>query len=547
MTDTAAAPTTSRDPVCGMDVVIEGAKFVADHRGATYRFCCDGCRKKFLAEPSRYVADDGAPRATPAPAAPSIAAPKRDAIYTCPMHPEVRQVGPGICPKCGMALEPEMPSAEPADDGELRDMTRRLVVAAALTAPIVVLDMGHHFLGWAPLGERGLAYAEWALATPAVFWAGWPFWVRAWASLVTRNLNMFTLIVMGVGVGYLASVAGIFAPGLFGAGMHGVAPTYFEASAAIVALTLLGQVLELRARATTGRALRALLDLAPKVARRIGADGAEEDVPLDAVVVGDRLRVRPGEAIPTDGTVMMGAGAVDESLVTGEAQPVRRKVGDPLIGGAINRTGSFVMRAEKVGADTMLAHVVAMVAQAQRSRAPAQRLADSVSAWFVPLVVAVAALAYGAWRLFGPEPRGAFALVAAVGVLVIACPCALGLATPMAIMAGVGRGARAGVLVRDAEALERLALADTVAFDKTGTLTEGRPRLTQTLVAPGVLEDDALRLAASLERNAEHPLADALVAAANARRLALEEPEGFEAAPGLGVSGRVAGRDVAVG
>ncbi len=472
-------------------------------------------------------------------------------VYTCPMHPEIRQIGPGACPICGMALEPVVAEAEAGPSAELVDMTRRFWIGLAFTAPVFALEMGGHFLGL----HRFLApqisnWLQFALATPVVLWAGWPFFVRGAQSLVTRNLNMFTLIAMGVGVAWVYSVVATFAPGLFPEGFRGPdgsVAIYFEAAAVITVLVLLGQVLELRAREQTGGAIRALLDLAPTIAKRVTPDGADEEVALEHVHVGDLLRVRPGEKIPVDGRLIEGRSAVDESMVTGESMPVTKSPGDRVIGGALNRTGSFVMRAEKVGRDTMLARIVEMVAAAQRSRAPIQRLADDVAGWFVPLVLLVAVLAFSAWAIWGPEPRLSHALVAAVSVLIIACPCALGLATPMSVMVGVGRGAQSGVLIKNAEALERFEKVDTLVIDKTGTLTEGKPRVTAVRPAQGMAEDDLLALAASLERGSEHPLAIAIVEAALERNLALKEASGFDSPVGKGVTGRVDGKDMVIG
>ena len=543
----AAASAAAKDPVCGMSVNPATAKHKAEVDGETHYFCCAGCRAKFLAEPQRYRAG------APADAAPSRGAPaaSADAIYTCPMHPEIRQIGPGACPICGMALEPVVATAEARPNAERVDMTRRFRVAVALAIPVAVLEMGGHVVSLdAIVSPQASNWIQLVLATPAVLWAGWPFFVRGARSIVSRNLNMFTLIGLGTGVAWIYSVVATVAPGVFPSAfraMNGAAPVYFEAAAAITALALLGQVLELRARERTGGAIRALLDLAPKRARRVRQDGGEEEVALDGVAVGDRLRVRPGEKIPVDGAIVEGASAVDDSLVTGESMPVAKAVGDRVIGGALNGSGAFVMRADRVGRDTVLAQIVDLVAQAQRSRAPIQRLADQVSGWFVPLVVVVAVLAFAAWASFGPEPRFAYGLVAAVSVLIIACPCALGLATPMSIMVGVGRGARAGVLIRNAEALERFEKVDTLAVDKTGTLTEGKPRVVAVRPAPGFGADDLLRFAASLERSSEHPLAAALVAAAKGKGLALADAADFDAPAGKGVLGTVEGRAVAVG
>jgi Cu+-exporting ATPase len=529
------------DPVCGMTVDTITAKHTAAHGGRTFYFCSPGCVTKFVRDPKRYLSPE--PKAaTPTPA---------EMIYTCPMHPQVRQVGPGACPICGMALEPLEATADSGPNPELTDMSRRFRFGLFLAIPVFGLEMGGHLLGhrW-PVSPAVSAWAQMALSTPVVLWGGWPFFERGWRSLVSRNLNMFTLIAMGVGVAWTFSVAATLAPGLFPATFrdeHGAAPVYFEAAAVITVLVLLGQVLELRARERTSGAIRALLDLTPKTARRLGPDGTEEDLGLDEVQVGDRLRVRPGEKVPVDGEVLEGASAVDESLVTGESMPVAKRAGDKVTAGALNTTGGFVMRAEKVGADTLLARIVQMVAQAQRSRAPIQRLADKVSGWFVPAILAIAVAAFMGWAAAGPEPRLAHALVAAVSVLIIACPCALGLATPISIMVGVGRGAHAGVLIRDAEALERFEKIDTLVIDKTGTLTEGRPTLVAVRPVQGISESDLLRLAASLERASEHPLADAVVRAAAERELKLAPVEGFDSPIGKGVTGAVEGRPVAIG
>ncbi len=527
------------DPVCGMAVDAATSPHRASHDGHDYAFCSAGCRTRFIADPDRYLS----PR--PAPAAPA------GTIYTCPMHPQIRQVGPGACPICGMALEPETVTAETGPNPELVDMTRRFWIGLLLAAPVFVLEMGRHMFGHAfMLADRTSDWVQFALATPVVVWAGWPFFERGWRSLVTRQLNMFSLIAMGVGVSYAYSVTALLWPGIFPLAFRqadGGVPIYFEAAAVITVLVLLGQVLELRAREQTSGAIRALLDLAPKTARRVRADGTDEDVGLDQVMVGDRLRVRPGEKVPVDGELVEGAAAVDESLVTGESMPVDKAPGDKVVGGAMNRTGGFVMRAEQVGADTLLSRIVQMVAQAQRSRAPIQRLADKVSGWFVPAVLLAAALAFVAWALFGPEPRLSYGLVAAVSVLIIACPCALGLATPISIMVGVGRGAQAGVLIRNAEALERFEAVDTLVVDKTGTLTEGRPALAAIHPAAGFDEAELLRLGASLERSSEHPLAEAVVRAATERGIALGEATDFAASAGGGVAGDVDGRAVRLG
>jgi Cu+-exporting ATPase len=465
------------------------------------------------------------------------------------MHPEVRQQGPGSCPICGMALEPELAGASTEPDPELASMTRRFWIGLVLALPVVALEMGGHIFG--PLLSDGLSnIVQFVFATPVVLWAGWPFFVRGWQSLVSRNLNMFTLIAMGTGVAYAYSVVAMFAPGLFPAALHtahGGVAVYFESAAVITVLVLLGQVLELRARASTSGAIRALIALAPKTARRVRDDGADEDVPLDAVGVGNKLRVRPGEKVPVDGEVIEGHSAIDESMVTGESMPASKGVGAKVIAGTLNGSAAFVMRAEKVGRDTLLAQIVQMVAAAQRSRAPIQRLADQVSAWFVPLVIAVALLAFAAWATFGPEPRFSFALVAAVTVLVIACPCALGLATPMSIMVGVGRGAQAGILIRNAEAIERLEKVDTLVVDKTGTLTEGKPKVVAVAPAQDFDEATVLRFAASVERSSEHPLAAAIVAAAAERKIDLARVMGFDAPAGKGAIGMVERRRVALG
>lgn len=528
------------DPVCGMTVDPATTAHKATHEGTEQFFCSAGCRTKFVADPERYLGD----RPEPAPVIPG-------AIYTCPMHPEVRQEGPGSCPICGMALEPETVTVEAPVNHELIDFTRRFWVGLVLTLPVFAFEMGGHLTGLAMLipGQTS-NWIQLALATPVVLWAGAPFFQRGWTSLRTRKLNMFTLIAMGVGVAWAYSVVAVLAPSLFPPAflrMDGSTPVYFEAAAVITVLVLLGQILELRAREQTSGAIRALLDLTPKTARRVRDDGTDEDVTLDLVVVGDRLRVRPGEQVPVDGEILDGRVSVDESMVTGESMPVTKEPGSSVVGGSLNRTGSFVMRADKVGADTLLSRIVQMVAQAQRSRAPIQRLADTVSGWFVPAVIAIALLAALVWGLVGPEPRLSYALVAAVSVLIIACPCALGLATPISIMVGVGRGAQAGVLIRNAEALERFEKVDTLVLDKTGTLTEGRPSVTAIRPASGVDEAELLRLAASLERGSEHPLADAIVSAATDRKLTLSEATEFDSPVGRGVSGVVDGQRVALG
>ncbi|RVG66248.1 copper-translocating P-type ATPase [Sinorhizobium meliloti] len=472
-------------------------------------------------------------------------------IYTCPMHPQVRQIGPGNCPICGMALEPEVITAETAPSPEFVDMRRRFWIGLVLTLPVLALEMGGHLTSLHMLlGAQMSNWLQLVFATPVVLWAGAPFFERAWRSLVTRRLNMFTLIAMGTGVAWVYSVIATVAPGLFPAtfrSANGAVPIYFEAAAVITVLVLLGQLLELRAREQTGGAIRALLDLAPKTARRIRNDGSDEDVPLEAVAVGDRLRVRPGEKVPVDGTLVEGRSSVDESMITGESMPVTKEVGAKLIGGTMNKTGGFVMEAGKVGRDTMLSRIVQMVAEAQRSRAPIQRLADEVSGWFVPAVILIAIVALVAWMWLGPEPRFTHGLVAAVAVLIIACPCALGLATPMSIMVGVGQGARAGVLIKNAEGLERFEKVNTLVVDKTGTLTEGKPKVTSVVAVNGIAEDKLLQVAATLERASEHPLAAAIVEAANERGLALGTAENFDSPVGKGVTGTVKGHRLVIG
>ena len=531
---------STKDPVCGMTVDPLTARFQAQHEGRAYYFCAAGCRAKFVADPGKYLKRSAPPENMP-----------EGAIFTCPMHPQIRQAGPGACPICGMALEPEMPTAEFAENTELVDMTRRFWIGLALTIPVFALEMGGHLVGlhhW--LGEQTSNWWQLGLATPVVLWAGLPFFVRGWQSLITRNLNMFTLIAMGTGVAWLYSVVGTVAPSLFPTGLRGdegAVPIYFEAAAVITVLVLLGQVLELRAREQTGGAIRALLNLAPKSTTRVRADGSEEAVALEAVAVGDVLRVKPGEKVPVDGVIQEGRSSVDESLVTGESMPVTKTSGDRVIGGTINGSGSFLLRADKIGRDTLLSQIVAMVAQAQRSRAPIQRLADQVSGWFVPLVLAIALLSFAAWSLWGPEPRLSFALVAAVSVLIIACPCALGLATPMSIMVGVGRGAQSGVLIKNAEALERMEKVDTLVVDKTGTLTEGKPKVTAISSFGTFTDNEVLRFAASVERHSEHPLAAAIGKSAEARNLEVAVAEDFASQPGKGAAGNVDGKRVAVG
>ena len=548
----------AKDPVCGMSVDPATAKHRAEHGGKTVFFCSGRCREKFVADPARYLAEPvHAPaglthaHAEDAPSAPSPSSGQPGAIYTCPMHPEIRQNHPGACPICGMALEPEIATAATGPSAELIDMTRRFWVALGLSIPVFALEMGGHFADLHQFVPESISnWIQFALATPVALWAGWPFFERGWASLKSRNLNMFTLIALGVGVAWAYSVIATVAPSLFPAafrGDHGAVAVYFEAAAVITTLVLLGQVLELRAREQTGGAIRALIDLTPKTARLVRADKPDEEVALDAVKAGDVLRVRPGEKVPVDGQLVEGRSAVDESMLTGESMPVGKSAGDKVIGGTLNQSGAFVMRADKIGRDTVLAQIVQMVAQAQRSRAPIQRLADQVSGWFVPLVIAVAALAFAAWAIWGPEPRLTYGLLAAISVMIIACPCALGLATPMSIMVGVGRGAQAGVLIKDAEALERLEKVDTLVVDKTGTLTVGKPTVVALKPANGVSEETLLKLAASLERGSEHPLAAAILRAAADRNLVLAKVDGFESVPGKGVSGTIDGRKVALG
>jgi Cu+-exporting ATPase len=537
--------TIARDPVCGMSVDPATSKHRFDYRGETFHFCSAGCRTKFAADPRKYL-----DKSEPQTMAQQADAPA-GAIYTCPMHPEIRQVGPGSCPICGMALEPEVASLDSGPNPELADMTRRFWIGAVLATPPIVLEMGGHLVGGHGLIDPTLSnWIQFAFATPVVLWAGWPFLDRGWQSLVTRNLNMFTLIAMGTGVAYLYSLVGTIAPQSFPAtfrGHGGAVAVYFEAASVITVLVLLGQMLELRAREATSGAIKALLQLAPKTARRVDDDGNDHEVDIDKLGVGDKLRVRPGEKVPVDGVILDGRSALDESLVTGESMPVTKEAGGRVIAGTLNQSGGFVMRADKVGRDTLLSQIVQMVADAQRSRAPIQRLADQVAGWFVPTVIVAALAAFIAWTIFGPEPRMAFGLVAAVSVLIIACPCALGLATPMSIMVGVGRGARAGVLIKNAEALERMEKVDTLVVDKTGTLTEGKPKVVSIVAAAGFGDDEILRLAASVERASEHPLADAIVHAANERNLTLVPVEGFDSPTGMGATGKVDGKSIVLG
>ncbi len=532
----------ARDPVCGMTIRAEKNAGSHTHEGTEYLFCSTKCREKFIADPEAYL--------HPQPATVDPANASRE--YTCPMHPEIVQQGPGSCPLCGMALEPMMVSAEEEDNEELTDMTRRFWVSLILTVPVVILAMGPMF--GLPLQRLAthqvLAWAELLLATPVVLWGGWPFFVRGWQSLVSRHLNMFTLIGLGTGVAYGYSLIASLFPDIFPAafrGPDGEVAVYFEAAAVIVTLVLLGQVMELRARSQTGAAIRALLGLAPKTARRVAADGSEEDIPLDQVQPGDRLRIRPGEKVPVDGVVLEGSSSVDESMVTGEPIPVAKAAEDRLIGATVNGTGSLVMEAQKVGSETLLAQIVQMVADAQRSRAPIQKLADQVAGWFVPVVVGIALLTFAIWSLIGPQPALAHALINAVAVLIIACPCALGLATPMSIMVATGKGATQGVLFKNAEAIEIMRKIDTLVVDKTGTLTEGKPKLVALHAMDEGKEQRLIQLAASLERGSEHPLAEAIVAGAAERKVELFAAEDFDSVTGKGVTGRIDGQSVALG
>ncbi|MEO8703463.1 MAG: heavy metal translocating P-type ATPase [Kofleriaceae bacterium] len=534
-------PAAAVDVVCGMNVVPGTAKGgKATHDGTEYWFCNPKCREKFIADPTKYIA--------PAPPTPVTAA-EAEAIYTCPMHPEVRQKGPGTCPKCGMALEPEVSTVDDGPNHELIDMTRRFWISAVIAIPLLVLSMGE-MLGWTPLSASVRTWVELGLATPVVVWGGWPFFQRGWDSLRNRSLNMFTLIAIGTGTAYGYSLLATLLPAIIPhtmRGHDGAVPVYFEAAGVIVALVLLGQVLELRARSATSGAIRSLLGLAPKTARRITSAGVEEDVPLEHVQLGDRLRVRPGERVPVDGDVIEGTSSVDESMLTGEPIPVEKTAGDDVTGGTLNGTGGFVITAKRVGRDTLLSQIVKMVAEAQRSRAPIQRLADRVAAWFVPAVVLVAIATAIVWGGAGPEPRLAHALVNAVAVLIIACPCALGLATPMSIMVATGRGAGLGVLIRKAEALEALERVTTIVVDKTGTLTEGKPRLAEVATVEGTSEQEALAFAAALERSSEHPLAAAIIEGAKERGITIPEARDFTSITGGGVRGVVGGKTVVLG
>ena len=535
-----AGTETAKDPVCGMTVAVKPDGRHAEFQGKTFHFCSEKCRTKFKADPWFFASGQAAGQKKAAPA---------NVQYTCPMHPEIVRDAPGSCPICGMALEPMLPSDEPSE--ELTDFTRRMWISAAAAVPLIILTMGELVAlpvrDW--IGHQTASYLEFVLATPIILWAALPFFRRGWDSIVNRSPNMWTLISIGVAAAYLYSIVATFLPGVFPEQYrmgHGVG-TYFEAAVVIVALVFVGQVLELRARERTGDAIRALLDLAPKTARRILPDGTEYDAPLENIMEGDRLRVRPGDAVPVDGVVIEGRSSLDESMLTGESMPVEKGPGDAVTGATINKNGSLVMEAGKVGSDTVLAQIVAMVSNARRSRAPIQGLADRVSAVFVPTVVVIAIVAFIVWTIFGPEPALVFAIASAVSVLIIACPCALGLATPISITTAAGRGAQAGVLIKDAEALERMAGVDTLIVDKTGTLTMGKPKLTDTVALADVPEADLLSLAAALERGSEHPLAEAIVEGAEARGAARQEATDFEAVTGKGVQGRVGGRAVALG
>ncbi len=544
---TATTSTTVKDPVCGMDVDPATTEHHAEHNGATYHFCSAHCRTKFAANPAEYVSPESKHEASsPAPAQASA-----DVEYTCPMHPEIRQMGPGACPICGMALEPVTVTADTAPSAELTDMTRRFWVSLVLALPVFVLEMGGHLFPAIHdlISPRASVWVQFILATPVVLWGGWPFFRRGWVSVKTMKLNMFTLIAMGTGVAWLFSVVATLAPGAFPDSFRqmGTVDVYFEAAAVITVLVLLGQVLELRAREQTSGAIKALLDLTPKTAHRLAADGTETEIGLDEVQLGDRLRVRPGEKMPVDGTVATGRSSVDESLVTGESMPVTKTDGDTVIGGTLNQTGALVVTAEKVGRDTMLARIVQMVAEAQRSRAPIQRMADRVAGWFVPAVLAVAVVAFIVWATLGPDPRLAHALIVAVAVVIIACPCALGLATPVSIMVGVGRGAGLGVLIKNAEALEVMEKVNTLVVDKTGTLTEGKPSVTAIVASDGFTDDEVLRLAAGVERASEHPLGHAIVVAAQDAGLTIPEVADFDAPVGKGALGTVDGHRVVIG
>jgi len=530
-----------KDPVCGMSVDPHTAEHRSEHAGKTWYFCSSGCKSKFNDDPDKYLSDKSEQEEPVAPGT----------MFTCPMHPEIRQQGPGDCPICGMALEPEEVSLDDGPSEELTDMTRRFWIGLALALPVFLLEMGGHFFGIDKIMSPQVSnWIQLVLATPVVVWCGAPFFVRGWKSVLSRNLNMFTLIAIGTGVALVYSLVATLVPQIFPDAFRqadGSVAVYFEAAAVIVVLVLLGQVLELRAREKTSGAIKALLDLAPATARKLDDDGSESDVSLDQVKVGDRLRVRPGDKVPLDGEVLEGSSNVDESMVTGEPLAISKKTGDPVIGGSINQQGSFIMRADKVGRDTMLSQIVQMVASAQRSRAPIQGLADKVAGWFVPVVIVIAVIAFIVWSIFGPPPSMAFGLIAAVSVLIIACPCALGLATPMSIMVGVGRGAQVGVLIRDAEALERMEKVDTVVVDKTGTLTEGKPQVTQLVPANGFSEEDLMRYAGGLEKGSEHPLAHAILDKAKTMELTLPDAEDFDSPNGKGVTGKIDGKKVLLG
>ena len=537
---TADSEPTVLDPVCGMTVNPATAAHRADHAGDQYYFCSAGCRAKFVADPAKYLSDK--PALVPE-AAPGV-------MWTCPMHPNIRQPGPGTCPICGMALEPEAPSLDEGPNPELIDFTRRFWISAALSMPLLTLSMGSDLFGWHIISAAASPWVQLAFCAPIVLWGGAPFFARGWASLQTRNLNMFTLISIGVGAAFLFSLVATIAPNLFPSALRmqgGMVPVYYEAAGVVVTLVLLGQMLELRARSATGKAIRALLNLAPKTARRIADDGSETEVPLTDIASGDHLRIRPGEAVPVDGVLTDGRSSVDESMLTGEPLPIAKVPGALLTGGTINGTGSLVMEATAVGSDTMLARIVKMVAEAQRSRAPIQAVADRIAGWFVPLVIAISVGTFIVWSVAGPEPRIGHALLNAIAVLIIACPCALGLATPMSIMVGTGRGAQAGVLIKHAEALQAFDKVDTLVIDKTGTLTEGKPKLVAIKAMSGMAENELLALIAAVEARSEHPLAHAIAIAAKDRDLKLSDPQDFAVQVGMGVSGNVDGRTIVVG
>ena len=543
MAHTTASDQQVKDPVCGMHVDPSTSEHHAEHDGSTYHFCSAHCQTRFTASPAEYVGAQSS--------APALGATSAEGEYTCPMHPEIRRMGPGACPICGMALEPVTVTADTGPSSELTGMTRRFWISLVLALPVVVLEMGGHLFPALRdlISPKASGWVQFILATPVVLWGGWPFFQRGWVSVRTMKLNMFTLIAMGTGVAWLFSVIATLVPGAFPDSFRemGTVDVYFEAAAVITVLVLLGQVLELRAREQTSGAIKALLDLAPKTAHRLAEDGTETEIGLEEVQLGDRLRVRPGEKVPVDGTVTTGRSSVDESLVTGESMPVTKTDGDTIIGGTVNQTGALIVTAEKVGRDTMLARIVQMVAEAQRSRAPIQRMADRVAGWFVPAVLAVAAAAFIVWATVGPDPRLAHALIVAVAVVIIACPCALGLATPVSIMVGVGRGAGLGVLIKNAEALEVMEKVNTLVVDKTGTLTEGKPSVTAIVASAGFTDNEVLRLAAGVERASEHPLALAIVAAAQAAGLTIPEVTDFDSPTGKGALGTVDGKHVVLG